>query len=54
MDVIFRTNDMDVYNMIMEFAQNDKITVQEAFKRIARYAQKIYDANKDNLIQEEE
>ena len=48
MDIIFRENDMDVYNMIMEYAQNDKTTAQEAFKRIVRYAHNFYDADKDN------
>lgn len=43
MDVIFRTSDMDIYNMIIELAKNDQVTIQEAFKRIARYAKKIND-----------
>lgn len=41
LDVVFRKNDLEIYDMIIEVAKTYKISNQEAFKRIAKYAEKI-------------
>lgn len=41
LDIIFRTQDMEIYDMILEVAKGNNISKQEAFKRIAKYAQKM-------------
>lgn len=46
LDVVFRKNDLDIYNMIIELAESDKISTQEAFKRIAWYAKRLRDEEK--------
>ena len=37
-----------------EFAKNKQITVQEAFKRIARYGQQMHNENRDHALREDD
>lgn len=41
LDVVFRTNDLEVYDMILEVAETNNISKQEAFMRIAKYAENM-------------
>lgn len=41
LDVVFRNNDIGIYDMILEVAEQNHINLQEAFKRIAKYAEQF-------------